>query len=340
MAKRSSVPPYYFPTTVIFIDDDESFLNNLSVCLPSELAFRTYSNPHKALQHIAEIGSDQPVSEQCIGNIAPSSNTLVAADSVTFSLTPITDALYTEQRFSEVSVVVIDYDMPSINGLEVCARLADSPVKKLLLTGKADEKVAVEAFNDGLIDRFISKGQPDMIDGLASAISNLQRDYFAGAAQPVAGILRRHNFGFLSNPAFATRFRQLTEQHGWVEHYLSSRPPGLLCLSADGRPAMLLIADTNTIEDNTRRAHALGSPPELLKLIASGEVIADLPVTDSRPADWHQCLHLTLPAADNEAWRITIIDKPQGLKYEAEQLYNYRYYLEILHYIEHQLKGG
>ena len=341
MSNRSRVPPYYFPTTVLFIDDDESFLNNLSVCLPSDLAIRTCTHPQRALDLIAEVNSGSPISEQCFR--LPAEALSIGPDNhltLPVSLTPITDTLYTEQRFSEVSVVVIDYDMPAENGLRVCSRLSHLPLKKILLTGKADEKVAVEAFNNGLIDRFVSKGDIAMIDTLNSAIADLQQDYFAAAARPLSGVLSQREFGYLSDPQFSRNFQQMVDQHGWVEYYLSPQPIGMLCLTADGEVTQLLVADQNLQELSYQRASGMGAPAEVLKLIRSAEVILDLSEADNDAFQWNDNIHLSQPVAEPTDWRIAVIDHPRGLKYNPEQLYNYRYYREILNYIEHQLKGA
>ena len=341
MSTHSRVLPYYFPTTVVFIDDDESFLNNLSVCLPRELASRMVTQPQRALEHINEVNNDRAISEHCFRRPADappidSDNTLT----LPVNLSPITDALYTEQRFSEVSVVVVDYDMPSVNGLEVCRRLDPTGVKKILLTGKADEKIAVQAFNNGLIDRFVSKGDPAMTELLISAIGELQQRYFATAARPLAGILAQPDLGYLSDLQFTHSFHQLAEQHNWVEYYLSPQPAGMLCLTADGQASQLLVADSQQQQLSYERASRMGAPAEVLKLIRSAEVILDLSEADSDDFQWKENIHLSLPATESTDWRIALLDRPRGLKYDPEQLYNYRYYLEILHYIEHELKGA
>jgi CheY-like chemotaxis protein len=46
-------------------------------------------------------------------------------------------------------VLVVDYSMPQMNGVEVCEALRHLPCKKILFTGAADEKVAVERLQSG-----------------------------------------------------------------------------------------------------------------------------------------------------------------------------------------------
>jgi hypothetical protein len=61
------------------------------------------------------------------------------------------------------------------NSARRCAHL---PCKKILFTGAADEKVAVGAFNRGLIDRYIKKSDDHALDILEVEIAALQRAYF------------------------------------------------------------------------------------------------------------------------------------------------------------------
>ena len=43
------IPPVYFPTTVIFVDDNTDYLTNLSLQLDSDLSFKLYNSPSHAL---------------------------------------------------------------------------------------------------------------------------------------------------------------------------------------------------------------------------------------------------------------------------------------------------
>ena len=53
------------------------------------------------------------------------------------------------------------------------------PGSRVLLTGQADEQVAVRAFNRGLIDQFIAKQTPDisrrLIDGRGTPAGHAER---------------------------------------------------------------------------------------------------------------------------------------------------------------------
>ena len=79
---------------------------------------------------------------------------------------------YTE-RYALSQVCVVDYSMPAMDGLQALGELGDWPGARVLLTGQADEQVAVRAFNGGLIDQFIAKQMPDISSSLIEAVEHL-----------------------------------------------------------------------------------------------------------------------------------------------------------------------
>ena len=80
--------------------------------------------------------------------------------------------------------------------MEICRRLRNHPVRTVMLTGKADEKLATSAFNQGLIDRFVLKHDSATVDRLDELIAELQLDYFDRMRSELSGIIGLQEFGF------------------------------------------------------------------------------------------------------------------------------------------------
>ena len=57
--------------------------------------------------------------------------------------------IYNSERFAQISVVITDYAMPEMDGVDFLRQIKHSEIKRILLTGVADEKIAVKAFNWG-----------------------------------------------------------------------------------------------------------------------------------------------------------------------------------------------
>ena len=57
--------PYYFPTTVVFVDDNPTFLRSLALELPEDLAFQTFENTEQALTRINRQAPVAPLYQRC-----------------------------------------------------------------------------------------------------------------------------------------------------------------------------------------------------------------------------------------------------------------------------------
>ena len=94
--------------------------------------------------------------------------------------------------------------------------------------------VAVDAFNQGLIDRYLKKSNPQALDRLEVEIEALQREYFVERSGTLKDLLVKHSFSFLSDEVFAELVHYVARQYGFVEHFLFPDPAGMLFVDADG----------------------------------------------------------------------------------------------------------
>jgi CheY-like chemotaxis protein len=159
----SGIPAYYYPTTTVFVDDSTDFLINFSLQLQDKLALKLFTLPQQALAFIATANSQQNWAQDNFMLAGESSGNPMTNYTVNFDVSSLLKAVNNPNRFAQVSVVIVDYDMPGMTGIEFCRKLTDQPIKKILLTGKGDEKLAVEAFNEGIIDHFILKSNRDVV---------------------------------------------------------------------------------------------------------------------------------------------------------------------------------
>lgn len=87
------------------------------------------------------------------------------------------EALQIIQDHGPFAVVVSDMQMPEMNGNELFARVAEtaSETVRVMLTGNDDQRVAVQAVNEGQIFRFLNKPCP--AEDLAKAIEAGMHQY-------------------------------------------------------------------------------------------------------------------------------------------------------------------
>ena len=175
---------------------------------------------------------------------------------VIFHPSVIRNVVHDPNRFAEVSVAIVDYDMPGENGMEICRRLRNHPVRTVMLTGKADEKLATSAFNQGLIDRFVLKHDSATVDRLDDLIAELQLDYFDRMRSELSAIIGLQESAFLGDEAFSQLLDKILKRRRRWNTTSRTRPPGLLMLRADGTSGCCW-SSTTTRLPSTRPTKAL-----------------------------------------------------------------------------------
>lgn len=326
--------PYYYPTTAIFLDDDRDFLFNFSLQLDEHLSYHLFDSPTKTKKHIYEqaLRNDRKAIFELVETGAPPSQNHV----LQLCLASIPEIIYDRRRFSQISVLVCDYMMPEINGLEFCKTLQDSPIKKVLLTGKANEDTAITAFNSGIINRFIEKNDPDVANKLNSTILELQRNYFRDAAKLLMQTLHVDSLEFLFDETFANYFQELLKEHNIVEYYLSEVPKGFIMLDDEANVHFLMIQSTHDLTIHYEIALDEGAPEGILKQLQTGQKIPYFKdsegIFNSTLNNPEQYFYDAKEVIGDTHYYCAWLDKPP-VEIDKERVLPYSTYLEKLDYI-------
>jgi CheY-like chemotaxis protein len=268
-----ALSPYFHPTTISFLDDNEGFLESLDLELPGTWACRTFTDPLVALEFLERPVAFPPLMDRCFTmDRQDRSQALIHLD-----LALIEREISHVDRFHRNSVVVVDYAMPSMNGLQFCAALTDPHIRKAMLTGVADEKLAVEAFNAGLIHRFIPKQTMDPIEIVYDFVTELLHEYFNQYTARLMTTLAIDPPGFLLDTEVAGFVEQLMATEGLVEYYLVDEPPGLMMLKADGEIWRLAILSDREMAEQAEQARSFGAPEAVQRKLDAGKAVAFLP---------------------------------------------------------------
>lgn len=256
---------YQYPTLTVLIDDSQSFLDSLSFRLNPQLARRAFQDTQAALDwlHQAHLHATRNKSEPIRVGYDEQADSFEFR-SASINLDRIYHTVMNQQRFDTPSVLVVDYSMPQMNGMEFCRAVKSLPCKKILLTGHADEKIAIDAFNDKLIDRFIRKNDPDAMSSLEAEIIKLQKDFFQEQTSTLKDLLSRHSYSFLTDPAMSALVEQLCSRYRFVEYYLFPNPAGILFFDAHGKATLMVIETEPGLIAHLEVAQDQGAPPELL----------------------------------------------------------------------------
>ena len=129
------LPIYQHPSLTVLVDDSEAFLARLQFELGAAVISKAFSDPRKALAGCAGKQASTP-REQLLSASVCDGACMHPHCSVTLDVDRIFRIGFRPQRFMLPSVLVVDYRMAKMNGVEFCAALADLPCKKILLVGR------------------------------------------------------------------------------------------------------------------------------------------------------------------------------------------------------------
>jgi len=330
----TSIPTCYFPSTTLFIDDSRDFLLNFVLQLDEGLAYRIFDSPFEALQCIQEKRCElELLNQRCFSEYTEAQNCPLTNHTINLDLAAIHAEVYNAKRFSEISVVVVDYAMPGIDGLEFCRRLENTNIKKILLTGQADERLAIEAFNEGLIHRYIKKSDANASAQIVKSIHDLQHQYFEQMSEMVIKMLSVNSPTCLKDHDFIPLFKEIVKEKGIVEYYLSDHSGSFLMLDEDANPSFLIVKTQEDLRLHYDLALDNGASEEVLDSISNGEKIPcfwqsskDAPQWD----EWSTCLVPAKRFVSDETYYYAFVKGPVLFDVYQDKILSYHQYLEAL----------
>lgn len=265
----------YYPTTTVAIDDDPNFLgilaqhSGIANCIP-------YSHPESAIEALCNQKPLDRLFNRIIKTTHKSDVSDMVSDnhSVHFNIRRLHEEIYNKERFNDVSVLIIDYYMDNMDGIEVCELLKDHPAKKILLTGGADkEKIAIEAFNNGIIHRFINKSDPHFSSKLRQAINVLKDAYFRELSLRLFPHIPASSINILQNSAYINFINNQLAQFNSTEFYLLDSTGSMLFLNTEGTPVWLIVKSSTEINQYKIIATDQDANEELVQALATRKLM-------------------------------------------------------------------
>jgi CheY-like chemotaxis protein len=312
--------PYFHPTSIVLVDDDQPFLDSLAFSPVGDFRHTAFTRPDDALRFILArhrllpriddffVPHDDEIDA---GRAQPGDRLLqLKADRIT--------AIANDPaRLDVVSVVVIDFDMPVMTGLQLCRALTNYPVRKLMLTGKAGTEVGVQALNEGLIDGYLVKQDANLGRILHGSIAQQQQAFFKELTQPLRLALCWDELAFTGDSDFALEFQGLLAQRQVIEMYVSSLPPGYLCRKSDGTIEMAVVYDDQALENHAEIAREAGADAELINLLERRAVLPLFPngsfYIEAYAASWRTYVFPLRRIGQSRLWYISFVPVAGGL---------------------------
>ncbi|WP_440223758.1 hypothetical protein ACQQ2N_00765 [Dokdonella sp. MW10] len=261
------LPPFYFPTRVLHVDDHARYLELLPPLLGPRVHLDSYTSAREALR-AARLSTEResPVADLIFRQRGDASRVIL-------DVAGIHRIAYDADRFSEISVAVVDWHMPEMNGMEFLQQLPLQNVGRILLTGRAALPTAVDAFNRGLIDRFIEKGSPTVVEELREAILQLQWSYFRRSFGTLAETLAIGDYPMLRDPDVVGVLEDGFISICPVEMYVHDVPRGLLFLDDLGRAEFVVVMTPAELYEHAERAADIGAPETMQRALRDGTSI-------------------------------------------------------------------
>lgn len=268
-------PLYRRPTSVVLLDDDVRFLDLVGVVLPPHWAIKLFSEPQTLLNYLendTKIHEEENWVHREIVGAAREGQSAMQAILQYWKDKGIS-------RYSLSSVCVLDYSMPQMTGVEVLEKIQHWNGFRILLTGQADEMLAIRTFNQGLIQQFIPKQSRDMAKRLIEAINKLMNETAGQLDKIWLGSLTKDQHNLLQKPHITEKLLELIQQYQWTEYVVIGAPFGILGLNRDGQASWLQIESQQGLrswDDLLEVAQSEGLPEPQLQALATGECMIDL----------------------------------------------------------------
>jgi CheY-like chemotaxis protein len=236
----------FFPTTVVLVDDSLSFIESLRELLETQnVICEAFTDAHKALNYINDVSKTNKLdySDLIIDGEEGTSDW----KSILLNISGLHREIYSSDRFSKISVVVSDYLMSGLDGVKLCSRVIDKNIQRVLLTGVADDRDGIDAFNNGYINRFVKKGannfNTDIVDNVMRSINQYFGVYTDYLMKHVSIVDGTH----LSDPIFANFFHKVFSAGDFVEYYMLDMFGSYLFVKSNGDVRMLSVLTENEI---------------------------------------------------------------------------------------------
>lgn len=242
------LPLFYFKPSICWIDDDQFFLDAIKVTLGSKYNLFTFNNPQEAIHFFESYNS--PLANIKLKREFTESDTFGTNErfQVDFNISEIRKIDGNKNRINEIAVLGIDYNMPKVNGLEVCKKLQGIQTKKILMTGDASHEKAVEAFNKGLINKFMKK-DINVADKISDCIDELVYQYFQDQSSFLISHIEASRTSLFTDKIFINFFDKLLRSHQITEFYLLNKN-GCYLLKDSGNKKyyFIVMSETNKNE--------------------------------------------------------------------------------------------
>jgi len=296
------LPCFYLPSQIIIVDDNQEFLNSLILAIDIKVNVIGKTNPIEALQYIKQRNFESTIVNKYVEAISIDSSTFNDEIKLSsFRINEFKQSILDLKKSEIISSIVIDYNMPEMSGLDLCKAINSNPIKKIMLTGDADASIAITAFNNKQIDKFIIKKSRHLLSEIQDSIIEMQESYFISLS---TGFLNIINSPILYNEDFKRLFLSIKKQRNVIEYYLLDTNGSFICKDENNNCFILAVRTSEDILQFSFIAEQNDAPSNIIDRLKTGNCLAFF-LTDSHMETttdkWNELLHLSeqIPGIEN-----------------------------------------
>lgn len=304
---------FFYPTTVVILDDNRTFLDHLPSNLIQNFTYKLFDLTHEAMEFLTHQKKNIPSPNDFLEN----SDDYITNPLVFVNVSKIYAQLYNQKRFEIPSILIVDHDMPGMTGIEFCQALGNYPIKRIMLTGIADYKKATQAFNDGLINKFILKEDPNVFQALDQAIQVLQQDYFTQLSDSIIKNINVSLSSLLGQKNYQTFFSSFIKDNNIREYYLSDLAGSFLLVSHANELIWLVVQSEQDMNNFYQIGMDHGASPDVLAVLKKKEAMLCL-FSESQfkepVSNWSNHLQTTHAFKDIDGYYYSVIRGDEAVK--------------------------
>jgi CheY-like chemotaxis protein len=269
----AALPLFYFKPTICWVDDDQLFLDAANISFSQDYHCLIFNNPHTGLHYLnsyqAPLSSISFMREFTESDVFGTNNRYP----VDVNLNHIKNIFHIENKSREMPVLIVDNNMPGMSGIELCHALKNLPIKKILLTGEKAPETVIDAFNHGVIDRFISKDH-GFSDTLNRYVAELTRQYFYEKSCHLLSHIEASRPSLLSDALFMDFFHCWCLKNEIEEYYLINKQGSYLLKSKQGKLFCLAaMSEQDKMEFIKLNDELVDDAADLLNEVAKGKLL-------------------------------------------------------------------
>jgi CheY-like chemotaxis protein len=263
-------PLYHRPNALVFLDDDASYLEMLALVMPNDWSVRFFTHVDDCLAHFehqhTQWETDVWHHQQLVENWR--AGKLLIPEILEYWTS-------NSHRYGLTQSCVVDFAMPAMTGIEFLKKLPVFPASRVLLTGKADEQIAIAAFNEGLISKFVPKQHHDIGRHLTVILSEQHQkpmDFHEGIWR--SGLKKEH-YAALQEGTVKLDLLRLAREKQWVEYVVLPAPFGILALDKYANAHWLQLELRSDLASAADLAQSTGQPSDMVQKIRQGTHFVD-----------------------------------------------------------------